>query len=102
MLISYNVHCIAAGIGNPCICVTRVSLSQEIDVKVIGLVYMMLSAKQLKFAQLLRDALIARVNTLSISQLNHVMLFVVEAANTRPHCNDSSSPQDDLRRSKVS
>ena len=41
-------------------------LSQEIDVKVIGLVYMMLSAKQLKFAQLLRDALITKVSTFQL------------------------------------
>ena len=41
-------------------------LSQEIDVKVIGLVYMMLSTKQLKFAQLLRDALITKVSTFQL------------------------------------
>jgi len=39
----------------------RAPLSQDVDIKVIGLVYKMLSAKQLKFAQLLRDALIAKV-----------------------------------------
>ena len=41
----------------------RSPLSQDGDIKVINLVYKMLSAKQLKFAQLLRDALIAKVNT---------------------------------------
>ena len=39
----------------------RSPLSQDADIKVINLVYKMLSAKQLKFAQLLRDALIAKV-----------------------------------------
>ena len=78
-------------------------LSQEVDVKVIGLVYMMLSAKQLKFAQLLRDALIAKVNNCdSVSQLDQCMvLLVAEATNTRPHCNDCFSSQDDIRSSKV-
>ncbi|XP_065918716.1 rap guanine nucleotide exchange factor 1-like [Dysidea avara] len=42
----------------------KMGLSQEIDVKVIGLVYMMLSTKQLKFAQLLRDALITKLKQL--------------------------------------
>ena len=47
----------------------RSALSQDIDIKVINLVYKMLSAKQLKFAQLLRDALIAKVRVVHSSSI---------------------------------
>lgn len=42
----------------------KTPLNQDVDIKVINLVYKMLSAKQLKFAQLLRDALIAKLKQL--------------------------------------